>query len=120
MFEHQQQNDLNNYLNNTNKEKKKKKKNRRTRSMLRITTLAACLLLLMQCSCISTVDAKKKGREKPEESKYVIYANDFIDDAWRDYSWNERLVDFQSSPGFESSSAVDDDGAKRMMPSAND
>ena len=110
MFEHQQQNDLNNYLNNTNKEKKKKKKkNRRTRSMLRITTLAACLLLLIQCSCISTVDAKKKGREKPEESKYVIYANDFIDDAWRDYSWNERLVDFQSSPGFESSSAVDAD-----------
>jgi hypothetical protein len=43
------------------------------------------------------------------EGRYVLYSDDFAEDSWKDYSWNTRLVDFQSYPGLDSSSAIDAD-----------
>jgi len=40
-------------------------------------------------------------------SPYVLYSDDIGAQEWRDYSWDARLVDFRSGPGFDGASAID-------------
>ena len=47
--------------------------------------------------------------EEEGRPHHVLYSDDFAEESWKDYSWNARLVDFQSYPGHESSAAIDVD-----------
>jgi len=70
---------------------------------------ALVLAALISACMLSRVASESTSGETPDEvlNRTEIYSEKKLADGWADYSWEKDVVDYESEPGQNSSTAID-------------